>query len=56
MGQAEDDVKVRAGQQLGQLLGQPLLTRRASTAWAGPVPASVVLDDGVVPLWARQKV
>ena len=50
--QGEDDVEVRARQQLGQLCGQPALARRLCASRAAAVAAGVVLDRGEVTLRA----
>ena len=55
VGQAEDDVEVRARQQPGQQPCQPLLARHGGAAWAGPVAAGMVLDGVEVPVRARQQ-
>ena len=54
--QGEDDVKVRAWQQLGQLSGQPALARRIGTARAAAVAAGVVLHRVEMALRAGQHV
>ena len=52
--QGEDDVEVRAGQQLGQLGGEPALARRVGAARAAAVAAGVVLHRGEMALRAGQ--
>ena len=54
--QGEDDVKVWAGQQLGQLSGEPALARRLCASRAAAVAAGVVLDRGEVALRAGKYV
>ena len=56
VGQGEDDVEMRARQQLGQLCGQPTLARRLGAAWTAAVATGVVLHRGEVALGARQHV
>ena len=55
VGQAEDDVEVRARQQPGQQPCQPLLAGHGGAARAGPMAAGMVLDGVEVPLRTRQQ-
>ena len=56
VGQSEDQMKVRAGQQLLEPGASPLALLRLGATWAAAMAAGVVLDDAAVAVRTRQDV